>query len=172
MKNMKHIIWITPLAILIAGCASSQPTSSQATMHQDPQIAEWERDQMLPWVAEWQSDGQSERVLSPTGPGTSRVYADQKTFSGSQPSVIVLSDQTSNTGIDTALADTIRREMAADRGLAPSLERVVIEVQDGSVILRGAVKSDLDARVIVDNLRDVDGVTRVTNNLEINSGIN
>lgn len=168
MKTMKSIIWIAPLAILIAGCAS-QPVAKQA-MRQDPQIAEWERDQMLPWVAEWQSDGQTDRVLSPTGPETSRVYAGR---SSTEPSIIVVSTKANNatSAVDTALANSIRRQVEADRGLAPSLQQVVIEVQDGSVILRGSVKSDLDARVIVDNLQDVDGVGRVTNDLVINSSV-
>jgi hypothetical protein len=169
MKIMKRIVWITPLALLIAGCAS-QPTANQ-TVSQDPQIAEWERDQMLPWVAEWQSDGQSDRTLSPTGPETSRVYPERSTYSASEPSIIVVSGQTRNAAVDLALADTIRRDVEYDRGLAPSLQRVVIEVRDGGVILRGSVKSDMDARVIVDNLRDVDGVARVTNDLVINSSV-
>jgi osmotically-inducible protein OsmY len=83
----------------------------------------------------------------------------------------VESDQSKNNPADLALADTIRREVEYDRGLAPSLQRVIIEVRDGRIILRGAVKSDLDARVIVNNLRDIAGVSRVTNNLEISSAM-
>jgi hypothetical protein len=159
MKIMKSVLWITPVTLLIAGCASGP-------VRPDPTVAEWERDGMLPWVAEWQSDG-SERVLTSTGRETPQMYA----YPASQPSIVVESDQSKNTPADLALADSIRQEVEYDRGLAPSLQRVIIEVRDGRVILRGAVKSDLDARVIVDNLRDIAGVSRVTNNLEISSAM-
>lgn len=168
MKTMKHIVWITPLALLLAGCAAPETRP-------DPTISEWERDGMLPWVAEWQNDGvQSERVLTSTGSETPRVYSEIQSYPAnypaSEPSIVVVSDRTKNSG-DILLADAIRQQVEYDRGLAPSLRHVTIEVRDGRVILRGVVKSDLDARVIVDDLRDITGVAHITNNLEITSAI-
>ena len=169
MKTMKNIIWIAPLALLIAGCAAPQTRP-------DPVVSQWERDGTLPWVAEWQSDAtQNDGVLAPTGKETQRVYGEVQTYPANYPAsepniIIVDSDQTKNSG-DVLLADAIRQQVEYDRGLAPSLQHVTIEVRDGRVIISGVVRSDLDARVIVDDLRDITGVIHITNNLEITSAI-
>jgi len=149
MQNMKQLqlVWITGLTLLIAGCA--------APVRQDPTIAEWQQEGLLP----------------PTGAERSRIYTEPESYPANEPSIIVDADQRSqrrNASGDLALADAIRRQVEYDRGLAPSLQHVVVEVRDGRVILQGTVKSDLDAQVIVDDLRDIPGVTRIKNNLEIN----
>lgn len=148
MKSLSGFFCISPLVLLIAGCA--------APVTQDHTIAEW----------------QSEGLLPPTGRETTQVYSTQReTYPATEPSIIVQTDQRRNASGDLALADSIRKEVEYDRGLAPSLRRVTIEVQNGRVILRGSVRSDLDARVIVDDLRDLTGVTRITNDLEINPNL-
>jgi hypothetical protein len=148
MKTLRAFFCISPLALLIAGCA--------APVAQDHTIAEW----------------QSEGLLPPTGRETTQVYSDQRvTYPATEPHIIVQTDQRRNASGDLALADAIRQEVEYDRGLAPSLRRVTIEVQNGRVVLRGSVRSDLDARVIVDDLRDVTGVTRITDNLEVNPNL-
>jgi BON domain-containing protein len=148
MKILKRIFWIAPLALLIAGCAA--PDSSDAT------YAEWRREELLP----------------PTGYEASRVYSAPKTYPAvSEPNIIVQTEQGRNSTGDLALADAIRQEIEGDRGIAPSMRDVFIEVRDGRVTLRGSVKSDLDARVIVDDLRNVAGVNRITNSLEINPSL-
>jgi hypothetical protein len=147
MKSTKILIWIAPLALLIAGCT--------VPVQKDTTISEWQRDGMLP----------------PTGVQTARVYAEPESYPASEPSIIVNPEQKTNASHDMALADQIRQEVQYDRGLTPSLQHVTIEVRDGRVILRGIVKSDLDARVIVDDLRDITGVSRVIDNLEINPNV-
>jgi len=148
MKTLRGFFWISPLVLLIAGCA--------APVAQDHTIAEW----------------QSEGLLPPTGSETTRVYSDQReTYPATEPSIIVQTDERRNASGDLALADAIRQQFEYDRGLSPSLRRVTIEVRNGRIILRGFVRSDLDARVIVDDLRNVTGVTRITDNLEINPNL-
>jgi hypothetical protein len=148
MKTLRGFFWISPLVLLIAGCA--------APVAQDHTIAEW----------------QSEGLLPPTGSETTHVYQDQSaSYPAIEPSIIVQTDQRRNASGDLALADAIRQQVEYDRGLAPSLRRVTIQVQNGRVILQGTVPSDLDARVIVDDLRNVAGVTRITDNLEINPNL-
>ena len=145
MKTLKRILWFTPLALLIVGCAA--PVTRDTT------------------IAEWQNEG----LLPPTGSETTRVYSAPETYpAATEPNIVVQTDQRRNTAGDQALADAIREQVADDRGLAPSLRGVTIEICDGRVILQGLVKSDLDSRVIVDALRDIPGVSRITNNLVIN----
>ena len=146
MKTLKRIFWIAPLGLLLAGCAG--PDNSGDAIY-----SEWRQEELLP----------------PTGYATSRVYSRPETHPAvSEPNIFVQTDQRRNSASDLALADAIRESFGSDRGLTPSLGRVMIEVRDGNVILRGSVKSDLDARVIVDDLQNVPGVTRITNSLEIN----
>lgn len=147
MKSMNPLAITTLFVLLIAGCA--------APVRQDTTISEWQREGMLP----------------PTGVETSRVYTEPATYPATEPSIFVQSDQRNNTGPDLALAESIRQQVQYDRGLAPSLQHVTIQVRDGNVTLEGIVKSDLDARVIVDDLRDIGGVTRIKDNLEINPDV-
>lgn len=142
MKTLKQFVWLAPLALLI-GCA--------APVEGDHTIAEWQRNGMLP----------------PTGDETPRVYPQRETYPSLEPSIIVQTDNGRTDAGDLALADSIRRHFEYDRGLAPSLKRVTVEVQNGRVVLRGSVRSDIDQRAIVDNVRDIAGVTRITNDLEI-----
>jgi hypothetical protein len=145
MKMLKQFIWLAPLALLtlLIGCAA--PTQS------DPTIAEWQQNGMLP----------------PTGDETARVYPQRESYPSAEPNIIVQTENGRTASGDLALADTIRRQFEYDRGLAPSLRGVTVEVQNGRVVLRGSVRSDLDQRVIVDDLREIAGVSRISNNLEI-----
>ena len=148
MKIAKQLILMTPLALLVAGC--------NVPVHPDTTIAEWEREGQLP-------------RLSPTGRGGQRVYSQSADYPD-QPSIVVISGQQQARSNDLALADAIRRRVEYDAGLAPSLTRVTIAVGNDVVTLQGTVKSDLDSRVIVDNVRDVPGVTLVKNDLQIIPG--
>lgn len=150
MKIAKQLILMTPLALLVAGCS--------LPVRPDPTISEWQQEGQLP-------------RLTPTGYEGQRVYSESATYPfDDRPAIIVEQDQQQNRGSDLALAKAIRRHIEYDEGLAPSLARVTIVVKNDVVTLQGTVSSDLDARVIVDNLRDVSGVTLVKNNLEINPG--
>ena len=96
MKTLSRIFWISPLALLIAGCA--------APVAQDHTIAEW----------------QSEGLLPPTGRETTQVYQEPApTYPATEPSIIVQTDQRRNASGDLALADSIREQVEYDRGLAP-----------------------------------------------------
>jgi hypothetical protein len=143
MKTIKQLFWIAPLTLVIAGCS--------LPVKQDTTISEWQQEGLLP----------------PTGVESSRVYAEPAGYPAQNPNIVVESDQRRNTSTDLALAEMIRRRVEYDRGLAPSLENVTIAVQNGRVVLRGTVKSDLDARVVVDDLRDIMGVTEITDQMEI-----
>jgi hypothetical protein len=149
MKITKQLIIMTPLALLVAGCMPVRP---------NPTISEWEQEGQLP-------------RLTPTGNQGQRVYAQSVTYPlDDRPSIIVEPGSQQNRGSDLALAKAIRRHIEYDASLAPSLSRVTIAVNNNVVTLQGSVNSDLDARVIVNNLRDVSGVTLVKNDLEISPG--
>lgn len=149
MKNIKRLFWIPSFALLVVGCAAPHYA------HNDPMLSEW------------QTYGE---MLPPTGMSSSRVYAESQPASYPKPPNIIVQSRNNDSG-DAVLADSIRRDIEYDLGLAPSLEHVVIVVRNGRVTLQGSVKSDLDSRVIVDNLRDVIGVTDISNQLEINPAI-
>jgi|SRR5215469_4536889 len=148
MKITKQLILMTPLALLVAGCMPVRP---------NPTISQWEQYGQLP-------------RLTPTGYQGQRVYSESVTYPLDDRPSIIVQGQEQYRGTDLALARAIRRHIEYDAGLAPSLSGVTIAVGDNVVTLQGSVKSDLDARVIVNNLRDVSGVTLVRNDLEINPG--
>ena len=144
MKIAKQFIWAAPLGLLLAGCNTPQSD--------DP-------------VAEWRAEGQ----LPPTGAQVQRVYAQPQAYPAADtPRVVVDPTRKEGASGDYALADTIRERFEYDRGLSPSLQRVTISVRDGRLTLRGTVKSDFDARNLVDSLRDIPGVVKVKNELEVN----
>jgi hypothetical protein len=149
MKTLQKIVWITPLVLLIAGCAAP-------VVQQDATLTEWQQEGLLPETSATTS---------------TRVYSEPTTYPSTEPRIIVQTEQGRNSTGDLALADAIRREFEYDRGLAPSLRRVTIEVRNGRVVLQGSVRSDLDKRVIVDELRDVAGLTRIIDNLQINPNL-
>ena len=145
MKILKQLSWMTPLALLIAGCA--------VPVKPDTAIAEWQREGQMP----------------PTGTESPRVYVNPDNYPAIyEPRIIVQTDTRRNRAGDLTLGDEIRQRVEYDRGLGPSLQRVTFVVQNGDVVLQGTVKTDFDARVIVDALRDVPGVTQIRNELEIN----
>lgn len=145
MKILKQLSWITPLALLMAGCA--------VPVKPDTAIAEWQREGQLP----------------PTGTQVQQVYVNPENYPAIyEPRIIVQVDTRHNRSGDLALGDEIRQRVEYDRGLAPSLQRVTFLVQNGDIVLQGTVKTDFDARVIVDALRDMPGVTQIRNELEIN----
>jgi hypothetical protein len=143
---MKQLVWITPLALLFAACAP---------VKHDNTISEWQREGLLP----------------PTGGTTSRVYPESASYPLPALNIVVQSNDNRTTSGDIAVADAIRRQVEYDRGLAPSLEHVTIVVENGRIILRGTVKSDLDARVIVDDLRGLSGINDVSDQLEIDPDV-
>ena len=152
MKKAKQLVYLTPLALLIAGCA--------VPVKEDTTISDWQREGQLPAFA-----------LSPTGTGTQRVYPQTVSYPMVNEPKILVNAQQQSTASDLAVGDAIRRRVEYDLGLAPSLQRVTILIQNGVVTLQGTVKSDMDARLIVDELRDVAGVTQVRNDLEINPNL-
>lgn len=150
MKMIKQLFWVPLLALFAAGCADRFAVGD----HPDPILSEW------------QSHGE---MLPQTGMARSRTYAEPQlaNYPAEHPDIVVQSSDNGNAG-DALIADAIRRDIEFDRGLAPSLTHVVIVVENGRLTLQGSVKSDLDSRVIVDDLRDIVGVTQITNRLEIN----
>jgi len=145
-KTAKQLIWIAPLSVLIAGC-SSTPNVPETAM------------------AEWRSEYQ----LPPTGGDSQRVYVyTEKPAYPEMPRVVVDPGRKEGAAGDYALANSIRNSLEDNRGLAPSLQHTTIIVRDGWVTLRGMVRSDMDARLAMDSLREIPGVRRVKSELEIN----
>jgi osmotically-inducible protein OsmY len=144
MRIAKQFIWIAPLGFLVAGC--------NAPVRQDTTVAQWQNEYQLP----------------ATGRQTQRVYAYPQTQSyPAVPKVVVDSSRKEGSQGDFVLANNIRERLEYDRTLSPSLQNTTIVVRDGWVTLRGTVRSDLDARLAVDTLRDMTGVRHVKNELVI-----
>ena len=144
----KLLMMITPLALLASGC--------NAPVRHDTTISNWVRDGELP-------------PYPPGGISGEHAYLATLNYPlNNEPSIVVEADRDQIRASDMALAKAIRRHVEYDRGLAPSLVGVSIRVQNDVVILQGAVRSDFDARIIVDDLREVPGVTLVENDLAVN----
>lgn len=147
----KHLLWVTPVSLLITGC--NIPTLSDVPVKPDTTVAQWQERGWLP----------------PTGTERPHVYANPVSYPlAYEPQIIVVGDTAQEQAGGEALGDSIRQRVAFDRGLAPSLQRVTISIENGALALQGTVKSDFDARVIVDSLREIPGVTDIRNQLAIN----
>ena len=143
MKIMKQLVWIAPLGLLIAGCA--------APVREDNVVAAWRYE--------------NQDQLPQTGSSVERVYSMPE--SAPMPTIVVESHR--NDSSDISLADSIRRQLEFNEGLKPSMQHVTISVRDGRVTLRGSVRSDLDKRVIMDNLRELPGVGHIKDELRVNA---
>lgn len=155
VRFAKHSLWLAPLSLLVAGCGTpvGRVVRDDVPVRPDATIAQWQERGWLP----------------PTGTERPRVYSNPISYPlVYEPQIIVEGDNAHQRAGDLALGDSIRQRVAFDRGLAPSLQRVTISIQNGTLALQGTVKSDFDARIIVDSLRDMPGVTDIRNQLAIN----
>ena len=70
---------------------------------------------------------------------------------------------------DRTITQTIRQAIVADDSLSTNAKNVKIITVDGTVTLRGPVKSDKEKEAIVAKAQQVAGVKKVDNQLEIAS---
>jgi len=81
------------------------------------------------------------------------------------PSAQVTADQSKNNKADRELTAKIRESIVADKSLSVSAHNVKIITQDGTVTLRGKVKSEEERQAIADKATELAGTGKVTNDL-------
>lgn len=84
------------------------------------------------------------------------------------PAAVTAGDQ-SNDKSDMTITQQIRKAVMADKALSTNAQNVKIITADGVVTLRGPVKSAGEKASIAEKAKQVAGVTRVDNQLEIAS---
>ncbi len=78
----------------------------------------------------------------------------------------------SMSGADRKLTQKIRRAIVADKSLSTDAHNVKILVHDGQVTLRGQVKSEAEAKTVVDKATSEAGSAKVTSELTIRASSN
>ncbi len=73
----------------------------------------------------------------------------------------------SESSADRAITQRVREAVTGDDSLSATAKNVTIQTTDGVVTLRGPVQSSKEKSQVGDMAKDVDGVKRVNNQLEI-----
>ena len=76
-------------------------------------------------------------------------------------------DQQKENSNDRELAREIRRAVVKDKSLSTDAHNVKIIAQNGSVTLKGAVKSDQEKQAIESKATEIAGAGKVTNELQV-----
>jgi len=79
----------------------------------------------------------------------------------------VTADQGKNNKSDTALASKIRKEITKDKELSTYAHNVKVIVQNGTVTLKGPVRSDEEKRAVEAKAASVAGSATITNELTV-----
>lgn len=78
-------------------------------------------------------------------------------------------DQQKENSNDRELARQIRRAVVKDKSLSTDAHNVKIIAQNGSVTLKGAVKSDEEKQAVESKATEIAGAGKVTNELQVAS---
>jgi osmotically-inducible protein OsmY len=99
------------------------------------------------------------------------VTSDRTTSpSASNPSTTSSSPSAAQTSAtDQALAQRIASSLREDSSLAATAPNITVEVNNGTVTLKGSVNSQQQRSEIESKVRNITGVTQVVNNLEVAS---
>lgn len=88
---------------------------------------------------------------------------NQRDRNSSEPTA----DQQKENGSDRQLTQQIRRAIMKDKSLSTYAHNVKIITQNGSVTLKGAVKSEQEKQAIEAKATEVAGAGKVTNELQV-----
>lgn len=94
-------------------------------------------------------------------------YPSQTLPTTSSSSMRMNSDMQSNNKDDVKLAAAVRRAIMKDSSLSTAAHNVKVMAANGTVTLRGSVKSDDEKSKVETAARSVDGVQQVENNLDV-----
>lgn len=98
---------------------------------------------------------------------TNRPVTSDRTTSPSPSSTAPSATNPSAT--DQALAQRIASSLREDSTLAETAPNITVEVNNGTVTLKGSVNSQQQRSDIESKVRNITGVTQVVNNLEVAS---
>lgn len=103
------------------------------------------------------------RSSSSTGHAADNTGINARDRSGASAT----SSSQSNSESDVKLAAAVRRSLTKDSSLSVSAHNVKVIARNGAVTLRGPVKSEDERARVESNVRSVEGVSEVTNELEV-----
>lgn len=124
---------------------------------------------LMPVAASADRDGAgkgSERGSAPgasEGPAADNTKVNQRDRQTSEPTA----DQQRNNRSDLETTRLIRRALVKDKGLSMYAHNVKIIAQNGTVTLKGPVRSEDEKRAVEQKAADVAGAANIKNEIEI-----
>jgi hyperosmotically inducible periplasmic protein len=114
--------------------------------------------------------GRDDRSKTDTPPQTAAVEADNtgRNVRDRNEASKTPGDQSENEA-DRAISQNIRQRIVADESLSTNAKNVKIITIDGTVTLRGPVKSEKEKADIVAKAQQIAGVQKVDNQLEVSN---
>jgi len=117
------------------------------------------------------------QALSPTSDqanSTSRIYSKDQTDSGTPNATQGTTDNLNSkvqgvTEADRTLGQQIVQQAQADTTVAALIPMIKIKVDNGTVTLRGKVKSEQEKQQVEAAVQKINGVSKVDNQLKINT---
>jgi osmotically-inducible protein OsmY len=107
-------------------------------------------------------------ALCIASPGAARSQDPQRPDSyDSSSAVPAEKPKATPTAADRAMAQKVRKAIAADKSLSADGHRVKVTTQDGKVTLQGAAQSEAERTSIFTKAADVAGGTNVVNNITV-----
>jgi hyperosmotically inducible protein len=158
-SNQSSKIYSEPASQLVAKNADESATASPLAVSDTSAV----QDQ----------GSKDQQVLSATSDkpnDTSRVYSKDQTDSASQQASDASGGNIQgSTEADRTLGSQIMQGVTADASLAALAATIKIKVENGQVVLRGAVKSESEKQQLEAAVQKVSGVTKVDNQLQVKS---
>jgi hypothetical protein len=140
-KICKNLVWLALPLGLAVGCASNQPTTTAEAVY-----------------------GPAPMLTPTSGEPEQRIYS-------ADPNAVTTSINAAPPGAsqqDWSVAEGIREKLTADPTLAPLGSSLITEIgKDGSVTLKGTVRTEGEKERVKDTISSVPGVGNINDELKV-----
>jgi hypothetical protein len=138
----KNVVWMALPLSLALGCAANRSTTTEAQYGPVPVLTP--------------TSGEPEQRIYSTAPGTAATSSD---MDAPPPGA---------TTANWNVAEAIRQKLTEDPTLAPLGSKVITEVgKDGTVTLKGTVKTPEEQKRVHDTIASVPGVNSLNDELKV-----